>query len=173
MSSFNPGWYVLYTRPNRERAIASHLERRAMDFYLPTIRVCKKWSDRKKVVESPLFSSYIFVNLHSSSDYFTSLEIPGTIEYIRFGKQLAGVSESVVKSLRIVVDSKKELLLCRENIATGEPLHITDGPLSGLECEMVQYHGRDKILVRVTLLSRVILVDMPVGSLTRAADTCY
>lgn len=173
MSNFIQGWYVLYTRPNQERAIAASLERKAIDFYLPTIKVCKKWSDRKKMVETPLFSTYIFVHLQSPSDYFLSLEIPGTIEYIRFGKQLAGISESVIRNLRIVVDSKKELLLCPENIAIGEPLRITDGPLTGLECEVVQYHGKDKILVRVTLLNRIILVDMPVGALTRAENAYY
>lgn len=173
MSTFNSGWYVLYTRPNREKVIASHFERKSIEFYLPTIKICKKWSDREKVIESPLFSSYIFVHLHSSGDYFSSLEVSGAVEYIRFGKQLAGISESVIRNLRILVDSKEELYLCRESMGKGELLHIKDGPLAGLECEMVRDNGKDKILVRVSLLNRIILVDIPVGFLEKSGKVCY
>jgi transcriptional antiterminator RfaH len=170
MANFNFGWYVLYTRPNRERKIALYLDRKSLNFYLPTVKVSKKWADRKRIVESPLFSSYIFVYLNSFEDYFSSLEADGAVEYIRFGKQLARIDESVIRNLRILVDAKEELYLCRDSIATGAPLRITDGPLAGLECEMVKYNGKDKILVRISLLNRMVLADVPVGSLVRSGQ---
>jgi|AraplaMF_Col_mMF_1032025.scaffolds.fasta_scaffold09412_5 transcription elongation factor/antiterminator RfaH len=167
MSTFNKGWYLLYTRPNREKQVALHLTRKSLEFYLPTAKAVKKRTDRRKVIESPLFPSYVFIFLNSSKDYFDSLEIAGVVNYVRFGKQIARVDESIVRNLKILMDSNEEVSIIQQHIAVGEKLCITEGPLAGLECEMVKYCGKDKILVRVSLLNRFVLVDVPVDYLLR------
>ena len=52
----------MYTRPRWEKKIASLLDSRGIENYLPLNKILKQWSDRKKIVQEPLFKGYIFVN---------------------------------------------------------------------------------------------------------------
>jgi transcription antitermination factor NusG len=54
-------WYVVYTKPRWEKKVYGLMAERGMEAYCPLNRVRKKWSDRVKWVEEPLFKSYVFV----------------------------------------------------------------------------------------------------------------
>jgi transcription antitermination factor NusG len=56
-------WYALYTRPRWEKKVAERVEKKGFEVYCPLNKVRRKWSDRYKVVEEPLFKSYVFVKL--------------------------------------------------------------------------------------------------------------
>ena len=56
-------WYVLYTKPKWEKKVAEKLNAIGIEAYCPTVTKVQQWSDRKKKVEAPLFSSYVFVRL--------------------------------------------------------------------------------------------------------------
>ncbi|MBC9913409.1 transcription termination/antitermination protein NusG [Chitinophaga varians] len=173
MNNFNKGWYLLYTRPNREKKVALHLDKRNVEFYLPIVKITKKWSDRKKTIEAPLFPSYVFTYLQSNRDYFDALGIEGAVQYVRIGKQIVRVDDTVVSNLKILLNSREELSVSQQYISAGEILHITEGPLAGLECEVVKYNGKDKIMVRVHLLNRAVLADLPLSYLARCSDIHY
>ena len=83
MSSVNPGqdvvsrlapppeelrWYALHTRARHERVVEHRLREQGMETFLPTMRETHRWSDRKKVVEVPLFSCYVFVRCALNAD---------------------------------------------------------------------------------------------------------
>src|SRR5512140_1670119 len=59
-------WYALYTRPRAEKMVYSRLEEGGIEAFLPLYKTLRKWSDRKKLVEKPLFSSYVFVNVNNT-----------------------------------------------------------------------------------------------------------
>src|SRR4030088_2667524 len=54
-------WYALHTRARHERVVEHRLREQGMEAFLPTVRETHRWSDRKKTVEAPLFSCYVFV----------------------------------------------------------------------------------------------------------------
>ncbi|MBP1652940.1 MAG: NusG antitermination factor, partial [Bacteroidetes bacterium] len=56
-------WYAVYTKPRWEKKVAESLIRKQVETYCPINRVTHQWSDRKKVVEEPLFKSYVFVRI--------------------------------------------------------------------------------------------------------------
>ena len=59
-------WYALQTRVHRERVVEQRLQERGVPTFLPTVTEVRRWSDRKKKVEFPLFTSYLFVKLTPS-----------------------------------------------------------------------------------------------------------
>jgi transcription antitermination factor NusG len=63
MSDDKKQWYALYTRPRWEKKVFGLLSGYGMEAYCPLNRVRKKWSDRMKWVEEPLFKSYVFVSI--------------------------------------------------------------------------------------------------------------
>jgi transcription antitermination factor NusG len=56
-------WFAIYTRPRWEKKVHKLLEEKGIECYCPLNKVHRKWSDRIKIVEEPLFKSYVFVKL--------------------------------------------------------------------------------------------------------------
>ena len=56
-------WYAIYTKSRNEKKVSSLLAEQDIEHYLPLVKKIRQWSDRRKTVEEPLFSSYIFVHI--------------------------------------------------------------------------------------------------------------
>jgi transcriptional antiterminator RfaH len=169
MDKFKTGWFVIYTKPRHEKKIAERLDSIKICNFLPTIKRLRTWSDRKKYVDAPLFPSYVFVRLEDIQSYFTSLEIDGVLHYVRIGKQISAVSETVINNLKLIIGNPPAgLEVSSDNIYPGKTLYVKEGPFTGFCCEVIQHKGKQKILVRVELLQRSILLDLPVEYLISA-----
>ena len=162
MSSFTAGWYLLYTRPKHERKVAEHLATQKLDYYLPMFTTVRNSSDRARIVSMPLFPSYVFIRLEKHFDYFAGLNTDGVLHYVRFGGKVARIADSVVKNLKLLVEHGGNLEVTSTEFKKGQILTISEGPLTGLTCEMVQYKRKKRILVRINLLERNILLEMPI-----------
>ena len=161
MSNFKEGWYVIYTMPKHEKKVAGKLASSGIRYFMPLIKNLHTWHDRKKYIDTPLFPSYIFVLLTSMADYYAVLHIEGVCYYLRSGKEVSRVPDKIISDLQMVVDSRAELEVSFENFRPGHEAAIAKGPLSGMNCEIVEYKGRKGILVRVNLLQRNIIMSMP------------
>jgi len=157
---FVAGWYLIYTRPRHERKVASHLEENNIPFFLPETRVTKKWYDRTKIINVPLFPSYVFVLINKVEDYFTSLQCESVTAYVRFGKEIARVKDETINNLKMVVGSGNNVEVSCEQFRPGQELLIQRGVFAGLKCEVVEHQSRKKILVRINLLNRSVLADI-------------
>ena len=163
MDKFNTGWFVLYTKPRHEKKIVAQLETIKICNFLPIVKRLRTWSDRRKYVDTPLFPSYVFVKLENIQSYFKSLEINGVLHYVRTGKQIAQINEAIINNLKFIIsNSSDNIMVSSENIYPGKTLYIREGPFTGFCCEVIQHKGKQKILVRVELLQRSILMDLPV-----------
>lgn len=163
MHDFKSGWFVIYTKPQHERKIAEQLEKMETRPFLPIVKKLRVWSDRRKYIDTPLFPSYIFVNLTDIETYFDSLGLKGVLYYVRDGQNIARVSESVINNLKLIVGNfTSEIEVSSEYLQPGSTLFIKEGPFTGFCCEVIQYKGKQKILVRIELLQRNILLDIPV-----------
>ena len=56
-------WYALYTKPRWEKKIDASLIKKNIESWCPLQKMEKQWTDRKKIIEEPLFKSYIFVHI--------------------------------------------------------------------------------------------------------------
>ncbi|MEO5562061.1 MAG: UpxY family transcription antiterminator, partial [Chitinophagaceae bacterium] len=163
--AFKKGWYVIYTKSRHEKRVTHKLAELEIIFFLPITKQLRKWSDRKKYIDLPLFPSYIFVYLDDMNDYYNSLSIPGVLCYVRFGGEIACVSEAVINNLKLLAGKELEIEIGSEYFQPGQQVVIRQGILTGLSCEFVRYNNKEKFLVRVNLLQRNILVTIPSGHL--------
>jgi transcription elongation factor/antiterminator RfaH len=160
MNTFTEGWYLIYTKPRHEKKVAEQLSKLEIESFLPATKTERKWCDRKKVVTSPLFPSYVFVKLGGIGNYIASLDVDGVLYFVRAGKKIAKVYEHVITDLKLLVHNSREVEISTDSIHTGERMLITDGPFTGFHCEVVNHMGHRKILVRVDLLQRNIMVKL-------------
>lgn len=99
MAAKNALWYVVYTKPRWEKKVNALLNDRGVETYCPMNRVRKKWSDRLKWVDEPLFKSYVFVRL--CSDGFTAVRmVPGVVNFVYWLGKPAMVKDREIEEIR-------------------------------------------------------------------------
>lgn len=92
-------WYALYTKPRWEKKVHRILGERGMESYCPLNKVKKKWSDRIKLVEEPLFKSYVFV--HVNEDERTNVRmVDGVLNFVYWNGQPAVVRDKEIGDIR-------------------------------------------------------------------------
>ncbi|GHT61331.1 transcriptional antiterminator [Bacteroidia bacterium] len=165
MESIQKGWYVIYTKPRHEKKVFEDLTLRNCTAYLPLVNHRAKWSDRRKIIEKPLFSSYVFVYLDNAASYYRVLQIDGFVMFISFAGKLAMVRDSEIETIKQLITHCHEVELVQSDIKIGEKRKIMFGPLSGYNCEAVSYRGKDKIMVRIESLRQDIMAEMAVDCL--------
>jgi transcription antitermination factor NusG len=159
-NDFLAGWYLIYTKPRHERKVHARLSEMNIRSFLPTRKVLRNWHDRKKYIDEPLFPSYVFIYLEDRQNYYNGMETEGYLCYVRSGKTCARVSESIIDNIRLIAGRQEEIDISDRHFQPGRKLVINQGPLAGLNCELVEFSGRQKALVRVDLLQRNILLTL-------------
>ena len=166
MNSFHEGWYLIYTRPRHEKKVHALLAERNINSFLPTNKKLRTWNDRKKYIDEPLFPSYVFVYLTDMQNYYSGIDTEGVLYYVRSGKEIARVNDSVINNIKLVVSQAEEINVSDSRFQPGRQMVISKGALTGLACEIVQFGQKHKLLVRVDLLQRNILMNLPTEYLT-------
>ncbi|MDC8004739.1 UpxY family transcription antiterminator [Aureisphaera galaxeae] len=157
------GWHVVYVRSRFERKVHEAIEEMSIESFLPMVKTVRKWSDRKKVIEKPLFPSYVFVNIRSSMDFYKVLSVNGTCAYIKIGSDYATVREEEINKVKFMVGAR-DLEDIETKVAlpkVGEIKTIYYGPLADLECEVLKVNNQNKIVVRLNSLQQNIVATLP------------
>jgi len=153
-------WYALYTRPRFEKKAEKYIHERGINCYLPLVRTLRQWSDRKKWVELPLFSSYIFVQTDLSIQHII-LNAPGVIRFVSFEGRPVIIPEKQIENIKWVLSSEVTSEPINENIPPGARVEIIKGPLRGLIAEMVEYKKKQKIILRLEQLEKSVEIQIP------------
>ena len=163
----NVFWYAIYTRPRAEKQVAERLREKGIFVYLPLQKKLRQWSDRKKWVETPLFSSYLFVKI-SRKSYDEVLKTNGVVKYITFEGKAATIPQDQIDNLRIVVDSNADVETTWETRKRGEKVRVNGGALKGLTGILISDGGRKKVLVQVDRIDQNLVVEVPLGLIEKA-----
>jgi transcription antitermination factor NusG len=161
MKTFQAGWYLIYTKPRHEKKVHARLSEIDIKSFLPTRKILRSWHDRKKYVDEPLFPSYVFIYLDNIQNYYGGIDAEGFLYYVRSGKEIARVNESVVNNIKLATGHMIDIEVSDTRFQPGRRLVIADGVLTGLSCEVVEYKSKHKLLVRVDLLQRNIILTVP------------
>ena len=159
-------WYVLYTKSRSEKKTAHLLEQNGIAVYCPVQEIVKQWSDRKKKVQEPLFRSYIFVSLHDYDKEQTGvLETPGAVRFLWWQKRPGIVRNEEVEAIKQFLNKYRDARIT-VNIAEGDEVTITEGPLREQKGKIVKIKG-NKAFLQVRSLGWNITAEIPVQSITK------
>ncbi len=151
-----PGWYLVYTRPNTERRVYDELRRRNVVAYLPVKKFCQDARQSlKNDVAVPLFPNYLFVQI-ASSDQWSILDIQGITRYVSFGDapvRLDCQEIGRVQELEYQMNSAKGQ---PEPIQLGDRVEITEGLFIGKQGVIMKMGGRKRAVVNVSCATTLI-----------------
>jgi transcription antitermination factor NusG len=163
-------WFAVWTRSRQEKVVAATLDQLGVDHYLPLKSELHKWSDRKQVVETPLFSGYLFVNINiSTNSRLQILKIPGVGALV--GNQVGPLPipnrqiEDIRRLTTVGVDYSVQPLL-----KEGVRVRVVQGALSGIEGTLIRNSSASRLLVSIEMIRQSLSVSIlrsdvePIGS---------
>ncbi len=158
-------WHAIYVHSRAEKKVHSELSRKGIESFLPLQRRLRQWSDRKKWVEMPLISGYVFVHI-TRADYDQVLQIENVMQYVRFEGKAAVIRDQDIETLkRMLGQQEVEVEITRDELLPGMLVEIITGPMMGLKGELVSFRGNNKVALRILPLGFTILVESPSSNL--------
>src|SRR5271156_7234358 len=145
-------WFALQVRTRNEASVAEQLNRLGYQRFLPLYRLRKRWSDRIKEVDAPLFPGYLFCRLNPQ-DRLPVLKTPGVIQIVGFSNIPAPVDEVEIRSIQRLVSSGVQHQPF-PFLSVGDRVRISAGPLIGLEGILTDLKGSHRLVLSVSLLQR-------------------
>lgn len=151
-------WYALRVKSRHENAVASHLQARGFTSFLPLYRCRRRWSDRFKEIELPLFPGYVFCQFNALNR-FPILSVPGTVHVVGAGKTPVPVEPTEIAAIQAAVKSGLPSEPC-PFLRVGQRVRIEDGPLFGVEGILTDFKGYKRLVLSVSLLQRSVAVQV-------------
>ena len=151
-------WYALRVKERHEPSIACSLQNRGYVEFVPLYTCTRKWSDRVRKLELPLFPGYVFCRF-DFNDRRPIVTIPGVMGVVGMGKLPHPVEEHEIATLQAVAKSGL-LMQPWPFLKLGEHVTIQDGPLRNAEGVVVKLGDGPRLVVSVSLLQRSIAVRL-------------
>ncbi len=141
-------WYAIYTKSRHEKLIETELLKKGIEAFTPKVTIKSRWSDRTKLIEEPVFKSYCFArfSINDSSTRNIILSQKGVVSIVRFNDKYVPLEDSVISSLRILIENNLKLDLC-PYLKEGDKVIIRRGSLKGVEGYIVEKRDKNTALV--------------------------
>jgi len=164
-TAFAPGlaadvepWYAIRVRSHFEFTTSNILGDKGFEHFVPFYRAQRRWSDRVKELDTPLFPGYVFCRFDASSP-LRVLTTPGVVDIISAGRTPVPVDEGEISALQEICCSG---LLVQQwpYLVVGQRVLIERGPLAGTEGIVVEMKGRYRLVTSITILQRSVAAEI-------------
>jgi len=155
-------WFALYTKPRWEKKIDSVLLRKGIESWCPLQKVERQWSDRKKVIEEPLFKSYVFVHMEDS-DKVKIMMTDGVLNFVHYLGKPAVIRDEEIDLIKKYLSEKEAALSIHslEGFTENERIRVSHGVFMDNEGTVIR-GGKRKVYVKLESLGQVMVVEFPI-----------
>ncbi len=163
-------WFALTVRPQHEKKTALALENQGLTHFLPLYHSKRRWSDRIKELDLPLFPGYVFCQFRYDRR-LRVLQTPGVTSIVTFGDKPAPVPDSEIEQIRKTVTSGRRIEPW-PFFKVGKRVRIEGGSLDGIEGVLLELKNSLRVVVSIELLQRSVSVEIDRDVLTPLPD-CF
>lgn len=153
-------WTAFYTKPRNEKKVAERLSGEGYEVYCPTRTVIKQWSDRKKKIKEPVFTSYLFAYVNES-DRQCILQDQGIVSSVFWLKKPVVIRDVEIRAIREFLEEHPDAVSKRVDYAIGEKLVVKEGPLRGEVGELVMRKG-NKVILNILSLNYSLQAEISI-----------
>jgi len=129
-------WLAIYSRPRWEKKVTQLLTEKGLESYCPLNKVRRKWSDRVKLVEEPLFKSYVFVRI-SDEDRTQVRMTPGVINFVYWNGKPAHIKDREINAIKQFLNDYENVMVEPIDLAINQRVQVIRGPLMGQEGKVI------------------------------------
>ncbi len=153
-------WHAVYVKSRTEKKAQAELQIQEIETFLPLQRKLRQWSDRKKWVEMPLISGYLFVKA-SRKEYDQILQSNYVVSYVRFEGKAAVIPDAQIEYLKLMLkQDNSEIEITREKLKPGQMIEVVAGLLIGLKGKLQKIKGKNKVAIEFVELGCSALVEI-------------
>jgi transcription antitermination factor NusG len=134
-------WYAIYTRPRWEKKVNSLLSEKGIESYCPLNKVRRKWSDRIKTVEEPLFKSYVFVKI-DEADRSNVRMTTGVVNFVYWNGKPAVIREKEIQTIKRFLNEYEQVEVVKMDFAVEDRVRVTSGPMMDQEGKVMELKNK-------------------------------
>ncbi len=163
------GWYALMVRTGREATVRGLLTRRGIQAFLPVFRIETRWSDRRKILERPVFPSYLFARFRADAR-LPILQVPHVLHILGDARGPVAVPDEQIGTVQRLVETPAVPVVPWMYLHSGDRVLVERGPLAGLEGLVVRTKDACRVVVSVDLMHRSLAAEVDADGLRRLAS---
>ncbi|MEJ7828036.1 MAG: UpxY family transcription antiterminator [Segetibacter sp.] len=159
-------WYAIYTKPRWEKKVNMVLERKGVEVWCPLQKVRKQWSDRKKIVEEPLFKSYVFVRI-DNTERTNVLMTDGVLNFVYYVGKPAIIRDEEIEVIKKYLSEEQASISIQSlnSLDENTRIKVNHGIFMDSTGTVVK-GGKKKVYVKLQSLDQVMIVEFPLEHVT-------
>lgn len=161
METYVQSWLVGYTMPRSEKKLYQKLIKDGIETFLPLCKRTKQWSDRKKIIEEPLFPNYIFIKVNPLQR-FKLLKWRELVRYISIDGKPAVVKNEEIDGIKTLIE--KDITISREEslrrLPAGAKVIVNDGCFKGFKGVLIREESNKKVVIMVDSIQQVLTLHL-------------
>lgn len=161
-------WFVLYTKPRQEFKATFELEKKEIEYYLPTISRIRQWSDRKKKILEPLFRGYVFIH-SNEKERLVALQQEPIVRTICFDGKPSAIPEWEIDNLKKLLE-KAENVVVSNKLQLGTKIQIVEGPFKDVVGVICKVQEEKWFCVSIELLRQTVMVRLAENSIIKVLE---
>lgn len=134
-------WLAIYTRPRWEKKVNGLLIQKGIESYCPLNKVRRKWSDRIKTIEEPLFKSYVFVKI-SDEDRSNVRMTSGVVNFVYWDGKPAIIKEKEIQTIRRFLDEYENVNVVKMEFQPDTRVRVISGPMMDQEGKIIEVKNK-------------------------------
>lgn len=159
-------WYAVYTHSRAEKKVDQRLREAGIDTFLPLQKTLRQWSDRKKLIERPVISSYVFVRT-VPRQFLSIKQTEGVVRIITIEGKPAVIPDEQMINLRILCGSDADITVNENLYAKGDMVEVMYGTLTGLKGELIRVGRKHKVVIRILEPGMNLTVDITASAIAK------
>ena len=166
-------WYAVYTRPKWEKKVAELLTKKRIECYCPLYKSVRQWSDRKKTIYEPLFTSYVFVHTDETG-HLPVKQTDGILNFVYWLGRPAVIKDDEIDTIRNFLSENQYVRLEKIDVNINDKVKIVDGPFKFWEGNVTEIRPRSvKVLLPSLGYALVAEVSRTRIELINVSDRSY
>jgi transcription antitermination factor NusG len=163
-------WYAVYTKPRWEKKVAEELTFQEFTNYCPLHRVTRQWSDRKKTIEEPLFTSYVFVKV-TEKQLGELRKVSGILNLVHWLGRPAVIPEPEIHAIRQFLSEHSNVKLEKTALQVNDTIKVTQGTFQEKEGTVVAIKNHT-VKVALPSLGFTLYVETDLASIEKITEKC-
>jgi transcription antitermination factor NusG len=153
-----PRWFAAYTSPRHEKHVSQQMQHRGIQNFLPLYKSIRRWKDRRKELELPIFPGYLFVRM-ALRERVSVLQVPGVVQLVSFQGRPAPLPDAEIDMLRGQL-AQSGRLQPHPFLTVGRRVRVTNGPMTGMEGILTRKKEKLRVVLSLELIQRSVAVEV-------------
>jgi transcription termination/antitermination protein NusG len=151
-------WFAVHTRPRHEKTVAASLREKGIETLLPLISAKHQWSDRRRLVHSPLFPGYVFTRVvETTNAHLAVVRTAGVIAFVGIRGKGLPIPDEQIETVQGILDRGIPFTTC-PFLREGQRVRIRGGSLDGLQGILLAKNNDQSLIVSVDIIQRSLAV---------------